>query len=820
MDLKNENKIAPITIEQEISSSFIDYSMSVIVARALPDVRDGLKPVHRRILYAMHNLKNYHNKPYLKSARIVGDVIGKYHPHGDTAVYDALVRMAQEFSLRYPLVDGQGNFGSVDGDRAAAMRYTESRMQELSEFLLTDLEKETVSFVPNYDNKELEPSVLPAKFPQLLVNGASGIAVGMATNIPPHNMREVLSGVRAYINNPEITLAQLMEHIKGPDFPTGGEIHGMSGIRSAYETGRGSVVMRAKALVEGEGSKKQRVVIYEIPYQVNKARLIEKIADLVRSKKIESISDIRDESKDDIRIVIEVKRGENPEVLLNNLYKLTQMQTSFGVNLVALVDGLPKLLGLKEIVREFYHHRREVVLKRTTYLLRKAEEKAHIFLGLKKAVENADAVVETIRKAKDTESAKHELRAIFSLSEIQAKAILEMRLARLTGLEREKIVKEYNQLLVEIHDLKEILLTPMRVTEIILQEIEAVEEKFGDARKTVILADAADEFSMESLIDDEEVAVTVTQAGYVKRTALDAISSQKRGGKGKSGMLTKEEDFIQDVFITTNHQSLLCFTNTGRVYNLKVYQIPESSLRSRGQHFANLIKLEKEERVVSVLPVVEFKKEDYILSVTKKGFIKKTELMAYASVRSSGIIGLKLDDGDHLVACVLGHAGDEILIATSLGKAIRFGESDIRSMGRASRGVTGIRFSEDSDQVVGIEILQPGTEEATILSVCENGYGKRTPLSEYRKQSRGGKGVYTIKVTQRNGAVVGICQVSNQDQLMVMTSKGKLTRIAVEEVGVIGRMTQGVRLMRVSEGEKVISIGKVLRETEEADLSE
>lgn len=819
MDLRQENNVIPITIEQEISSSFIDYSMSVIVARALPDVRDGLKPVHRRILYAMHGLKNYHNRPYLKSARIVGDVIGKYHPHGDQAVYDALVRMAQGFSLRCPLIDGQGNFGSVDGDSAAAMRYTESRMQELSEFLLTDLDKDTVDFVPNYDNKDQEPTVLPAKFPQLLVNGSSGIAVGMATNIPPHNMKEVLDGLRAYIANPELSVSQLMEHIKGPDFPTAGEIHGLGGVRSAYETGRGSVVMRASASVEGNPNK-EKIIIREIPYQVNKARLIEKIADLVRNKKIESISDIRDESKEDIRIVIEVKRGENAEVLLNNLYKLTQMQTSFGVNLVALVGGLPKLLSLKEILREFYRHRREVVLRKTTYLLRKAEERAHIFIGLKKAVEDADNVIDTIRKAANTETAKQQLMTNFSLSETQAKAILEMKLARLTGLEREKIVRDYNQLLLEIKDLKDILRTPERVTDIILQEIKGLEEKFCDERRTKILASVADEFSMESLIDDEEVAVTITQTGYVKRTALDTISSQKRGGKGKSGMLTKEEDFIQDVFITSNHQSLLCFTNTGRVYNLKVYQTPESSLRSRGQHFANLIKLEKDERVVSVLPVAEFRQDSFILSVTSRGYVKKTQLMAYASVRVTGIIGLKLDEGDSLVACVLGTKGDEVLIATGLGKAIRFGQDDVRSMGRASRGVTGIRFSDENDRVVGVEILKSEASEDTILSVCENGFGKRTPLSEYRKQSRGGKGVYTIKVTKRNGSVVGICQVSKNDHLMVMTSKGKLTRISVDEVGVVGRMTQGVRLMRVAEDEKVISVGKVPREEGGAEKKE
>ncbi len=808
-----EENVQPVTIEQEVSSSFIDYSMSVIVSRALPDVRDGLKPVHRRILYAMYGLKNYYNKPYLKSARIVGDVIGKYHPHGDSSVYDAMVRMAQSFSLRHPLVDGQGNFGSVDGDSAAAMRYTESRMEQLCDYLLADLEKDTVDFVPNYDNKEKEPSVFPAQFPQLLVNGTSGIAVGMATNIPPHNLGEVLDGVLAFIEKPEITVIELMEHIKGPDFPTGAETRGTRGAVEAYTTGRGSVVMRAKAHVEDlKKSSRQQIVITELPYQVNKSRLVEKIADLVRQKKIESISDIRDESKEDIRVVISVKKGENAEILLNNLYKQTQLQTSFGVNMVALVKGIPKLLNLKEFIKEFYEHRREVVLRKTTFLLKKAQERAHILLGLKIAVDDADNVIEVIRKSKDTAVARETLMSRFSLSDIQAKAILDMRLARLTGLEREKITKEYESILLEIEDFKDILRTPQRVTDIIVAELGFIKEKFAYPRRTEILAGDADELTHEKLISDDEVAVTVTERGYVKRTALGEIIAQKRGGKGKSGMLTRDEDFVQRVFITTNHKSLLCFTNTGRVYNLKVYQIPEAALRSRGKHFANLISLEKEERIVSVLSVPAFKEDCFVLSLTKKGFIKKTALMAYSNVRSNGIIGLKLDAEDTLIACSLCEVGNNILIATHLGKAIRFDEGGVRPVGRASRGVTGMRFSEDDDYVVGLEVLSGG--EGTILSVCENGYGKRTPVSEYRKQSRGGKGIYTIKVTERNGGVVGICKVDESDDMMVMTSQGKLVRFSVADLGVIGRHTQGVRLMTLSKEEKVQSIGRVPIEAE------
>lgn len=805
--------VVPINIETEIKTSFLDYAMSVIVSRALPDVRDGLKPVHRRILFAMYKLKNFHNKPFLKSARIVGDVIGKYHPHADSPVYEAMVRMAQDFSLRYPLVDGQGNFGSIDGDSAAAMRYTESRMQELSEFLLLDLEKETVDFVPNYDNKELEPVVLPARVPQLLVNGASGIAVGMATNIPPHNISEVASAVEAYIKNKEISLEELMEHIRGPDFPTAGEIHGVSGIKQAYQTGRGSLLIRSKSDIETLANGKQKIIISEIPYQVNKSRLIERIAELVTQKKIEGISDIRDESsKNEIRVVIEVKRGEAAEVILNNLYKLTQLQVSFGMNLVALVKGIPKLLNLKEIVSEFAHHRREVVLRRTAFLLKKSEERAHVLLGLKVAVENADDVIELIKSSKDTPTAQKALCSKYNLTEVQARAVLDMKLARLTNLERGKIVAEFDEIMKEIAKLKTILAEDSEVTRIMLEELAEVKTLFADSRRTEIFAAQADEFTMESLIADEEVAVIVTHAGYIKRTALSEISSQKRGGKGKSGILTKNEDFVREIFITSNHQNLLCFTNKGRVYSIKVYRIPEAALRARGTHFANIIGFEKGEHVVSILPVEEYRKDCFVFSVTKQGIIKKTDLMAYASVRATGIIGLKLEEGDSLVNCGLGTDKDEILLATRMGKAIRFLASEVRTVGRVSRGVTGIRFGNEEDRVIGLEILSTGVE-SSILSVCEKGYGKRSSVDEYRVQTRGGKGIYTIKVTDRNGPVVGICQVNDSDQIVMMTSSGKVVRFDVKEIANIGRHTQGVRLVNVdnSSEEKIVGLEKVVR---------
>ena len=807
--MEQARNVVPIKIEEELRTAFLDYSMSVIVSRALPDARDGLKPVHRRILYSMFQLKNFWNRPYLKSARIIGDVLGRFHPHGDSAVYEALVRLAQDFSMRYPLVDGQGNFGSIDGDSAAAMRYTESRLKKIADLLLADIDKETVDFSPNYDGKELEPDVLPSRLPQLLINGASGIAVGMATNIPPHNVTEIATALEALIAEPNIAFDRLLEIVKGPDFPTSGIIYGIAGIRQAYLTGHGSIVIRARETIE-ESSKsgRERIVITEIPYQVNKSRLIEKIAELVHTKRVEGISDIRDESaKNEIRVVIEIRKGENAEIILNNLYKLTSMQTTFGVNTVALVNGAPRVLNLKQLLEIFYQHRREVVLRRTAFELRKAEERGHILEGLKIAVENIDAVVKIIREAKDTPSASEQLRSRFTLSETQAKAILDMRLARLTGLERDKIIAEYQEVMALIADLKDILDKPERVTKLILEELRVLREEHGDERRTEIVASAADEFTMESLVADDEVAVTVTHTGYVKRTSLDAIRAQRRGGKGKSGMLTREEDVVSQVFQATNHNSLLCFSNIGKVYEIRVYQLPDLPLRSKGKHLASIMKLGEGEKVVAVLPVKDFVEGHFIVSVTTAGYVKKTDLMAYANIKSSGIIALKLDEGDSLVNCALSNGKQEILIATKDGQSIRFSEEDVRPMGRASRGVTGIRLDE-SDKVVGMEVL---TDRSTILSVCENGYGKRTELDEYRVQTRGGKGIITIDTSDRNGTVVGILQVDNNDDLMVMTSSGKITRFNAEEVGVKGRNTQGVRLMHIEPNEKLISLCKVAK---------
>ena len=805
------NGVIPIKIEEEMRTAFLDYSMSVIVSRALPDVRDGLKPVHRRILFAMHNLKNYHNRPYLKSARVVGEVIGRFHPHGDSPVYEAMVRLAQNFAMRYTLIDGQGNFGSIDGDSAAAMRYTECRLEEVAELLLSDIDKETVDFGPNYDNKEEEPLVLPTRLPQLLVNGASGIAVGMATNIPPHNLGEVLDALLALIENPSLRIEELMAFVKGPDFPTKGQIVGVAGIREAFLTGRGSVIMRSKSHVEPvpKSQGKEQIIVTEIPYQENKARLIERIADLVREKKIEGITDLRDESaEDEIRIVIELKKGEIPDIILNNLYKLTPMQTSFGVNAVALVNGAPKVLNLKQMLEQFYLHRREVIVRKTAYELRQAEARGHILLGLKIAVENIDEVVRTIRGANDTDAAHQDLVARFKLSDTQAKAILEMRLAKLTGLERDKIVAEYNETMALIADLQDILATPARVTTIITDDFKDLRERFADERKTEIIADAADELTMESLVADEEVAVTISQAGYIKRTPMVEIRAQKRGGKGKSGMLTKEEDMVKSLFMTSNHQSLLCFTNKGRVYDIKVYQVPELPLRSKGKHFANLIKLEEGEKVVSVLPVKEFSEGKFIISATAQGFVKKTELMAYENIRTTGIIGLKLEDNDSLIGCAVSNGKNDVVMATKQGKAIRFNEEEIRPMGRSARGVTGIRFGEEDDHVIGLEVIDA---ESTILTVCENGYGKRSPLDEYRQQTRGGKGIYTIKLSERNGYVVSILQVADSDDVMLMTTGGKIVRFNVQELGVISRHTQGVRLINVDEGETVIGVCKVIK---------
>ena len=808
------NHLVDVSIEHELKTSFLDYAMSVIISRALPDIRDGLKPVHRRILFAMYGLKNFHDKPFLKSARIVGDVLGKYHPHGDSPVYDALVRLAQDFSTRYPLIDGQGNFGSVDGDSAAAMRYTESRLSAICQALLSDIDKDTVDFVPNYDNKEEEPVVLPSRIPQLLINGSSGIAVGMATNIPPHNIREVILGLRAFIEDPNCSLEELMRYIPGPDFPTYGEILGNRGIRDAYKTGRGSFVIRAKVQIEEEGknNNREKLIVTEIPYQVNKAKLIEKIAELVTDKKIEGISDIRDESsKNEIRIAIDIKRGEDARIVLNNLYKQTQLQISYSINFVALVGSTPKLVTLREVLEEFYKHRQVVVLRRTSFLLKKAREREHILAGLKIAVENMDNIIKLIREADNPEIAAKRLLSDYPLTQIQAKAILEMRLSRLTGLERAQIINEHTNVMLEISNYMDILNSDSRVKQIIMTELDEDLEKYSDERKTRITVEDQEDLSREDLIPNEEVVVIVTLAGYVKRTRTTEIAAQKRGGKGKSGMLTKEEDTLQEIFVTKNHSSILCFTNLGKVFSLKVWQLQEAGLRSRGVHFANYIKFEPQERVVSVLPVEAYENDIYIHFATKKGYVKKTDLMAFANIRNTGIIALKLDPEDMLIGCVLAKKTDTILIATSMGKAIRFDEGDIRPMGRTARGVTGIRFAEQ-DNIIGIEVLK-ASDTATLLSVSEKGYGKRTSCEEYRVQARGGKGIFTFKVTEKTGPVVSIAQILETDNdIVIITSAGKLVRLEVKDISVIGRMTQGVKLVSVSEGEKIISLSKMIKE--------
>lgn len=801
-----DESIYPVRIEQEMRSSFLDYAMSVIVARALPDVRDGLKPVHRRILYAMYQLKNFHERPYLKSARVVGDVIGRFHPHGDSPVYESLVRMAQDFSLRYPIVEGQGNFGSIDGDPPAAMRYTECRMQSITALLLEDIERETVDFVPNYDGKEQEPVVLPARLPQLLINGTSGIAVGMATNIPPHNITEIINGLYAVIEDPCISTRDLMQHVQAPDFPTRGILYRSDGLYKAYETGKGSITVRGRAEVE-ELKQRSQIVISEIPFQVNKAKLLEKIADLVRDKKIDSIADLRDESaKDEMRVVIELKRGELPDVVLNNLYKMTPLQSSFGVNMVALVDGVPQQLGLRQMLLEFYRHRQEVVTRRTLHLLRKAREKLHLLEGLKIATENIDAVVELVKKARDFQAAQKGLMTRFKLSLLQSKAILDMRLARLTGLERDKILAEYEETQTKIKDYEEILAQPQRLIQIIKDELEAVREKFGDERRTEVQTSAS-EITIESLVADEEVVLTVTMGGYVKRTPLVQVQAQRRGGKGKRGMLIKEEDVVKELFRTTNHCYLLCFSNAGRVYSLRVYDLPEGNLRSKGRHFANLIGLRAGESVVSVLPVQEFKDNAYIVSCTERGIVKKTKMSSYSRVRANGIIGLKLAPNDALVRCARVEEGEHILIASRMGKSIRFDQSKISVTHRNTQGVIGMRLSA-GDHVIGMEIVR-GSSEGTIFSICENGFGKRTPLDEYRIQDRAGSGIFTIKVTKRNGFVVGVALMDDSDDMMIITSSGVITRFKVSDVSIIGRVTQGVRIMNVEEGEKIVGFSRV-----------
>jgi DNA gyrase subunit A len=799
------------TVQDEMQQSYLDYAMSVIVGRALPDVRDGLKPVQRRILYAMYELGNEFGKPYKKSARIVGDVIGKYHPHGDTAVYDALVRMVQEFSLRCPLVDGQGNFGSVDGDSAAAMRYTEVRLAKIASELLSDLDKETVETVPNYDGSLSEPRVLPARIPNLLVNGSSGIAVGMATSIPPHNLGEVLDALLALIANPEITVDELMEHIPAPDFPTGGILYGLENVRDAYRTGRGSVQIRARAFIEkAKKGERESIVITEIPYQVNKARLIEKIADLARDKEIEEISDIRDESdREGMRVVVELKKDAVAEVVLNNLYKQTQMQTSFGVQLLSIVQNQPRTLTLKQTLEEFLAFRKEVVTRRTLYLLKKAEARAHILEGLKIALDHLDAVIKLIRGSKDPKEAKDGLMAKFGLTEIQAQAILDMRLQRLTGLEREKIAQELKDVQAEIKRLKKILAEESELLRVVGDEFREIRQSFADERRSQIVRETKD-IRLEDLIVDEEMVVTVSHTGYIKRNPISLYRTQRRGGRGKMGMGTKEEDFVESAFIASMHTYILFFSNTGKLYWLKVHELPEASRAAKGRAIVNLLSLSPGESISTILPVKEFMEGKHVVTATAQGVIKKTELMEYSRPRAGGIIAMGLNKGDQLIATAITSGQDEIFLSTRHGMSIRFHEKDVRPMGRAAVGVRGIDL-EKGDAVVGMEILRP---LGTLLTATENGFGKRTDIEEYRVQSRGGKGVITLKVTEKTGAIVGVAQVSDGDDVMLVTDSGKIIRMAVDEIRVIGRNTQGVRLIGLQENEHVASMARLAEKEE------
>ncbi|MGE0614789.1 MAG: DNA gyrase subunit A [Bacteriovoracia bacterium] len=806
-----------VKIEDEMRGAYLDYAMSVIIGRALPDVRDGLKPVHRRVLYAMHELGNTYNKPYKKSARVVGDVIGKYHPHGDTAVYDTIVRMAQDFSLRYPLVDGQGNFGSIDGDFAAAMRYTEVRMSRITDELLADLEKETVDFGPNYDDSLKEPLVMPSRFPNLLVNGSSGIAVGMATNIPPHNMTEIVDATIALVQNPQLGVDDLLKFVKGPDFPTAGFIFDGSGLKQAYREGRGSITMRAKTEIEEMKNDRQRIIVTELPYQVNKAKLIESIADLVRDKKVEGIGDLRDESdRTGMRIVIEIKKGENSNVILNQLYKHTSLQENFGITFLAIHHNQPKIMNLKQMIWAFVEHRKDVVLRRTVYELRKAEEKAHILEGLKRAVENLDAVIALIRGAKGPAEAKEGLIAKFQFTEIQAQAILDMRLQRLTGLERDKIINDYAEVMKLIGELKKILGSEALVYEIISKELTEIKDRYGDKRRTQIVMSEVSAFEAEDLIADEETLVTITHRGYIKRLDLGEFKSQHRGGKGMKGVTTADDDFVNAIYRTTNLSYLLCFTDKGRLYWLKVFKIPQISRTGKGKAIVNLIQLAPGERIKQVLPVREFKDNEYIVMVTLQGVIKKTSLSEFSNVRSSGIIAMGVQEGDQLVSASVTDGNKDIFISTSDGKCIRFPEDNVRAMGRAARGVTGMTL-EDKDQVVAMATLEKDATGREILTVTENGYGKRTPVEEYRLQSRAGKGVLSMKLSDRNGKIVAAKQVLPKDDVMIVSDKGKMIRIRVSEISELGRVTQGVRLMTMSDDEKVVALEYIAEATESVE---
>lgn len=843
-------EVLPINIEDEMKQSYLDYAMSVIVGRALPDVRDGLKPVHRRVLFAMRELGNDYNKPYKKSARVVGDVIGKYHPHGDTAVYDTIVRMAQPFSLRYMLVDGQGNFGSVDGDSPAAMRYTEVRMSKIAHELLTDLDKETVDFIPNYDESEHEPEILPARLPNLLINGSSGIAVGMATNIPPHNITEIINACLAIIENENISIQEIMEIVPGPDFPTAGIINGARGIAEAYAGGKGRIYVRARTHVEERAKDKESIIVTELPYQVNKARLLEKIAELVKDKKIEGITGLRDESdKDGMRMVIELRRGEVADVMLNNLYQQTQMQNVFGINMVALVDNQPRLLNIKQILDAFIRHRREIVTRRTVYELRKAREKAHIREGLAVALENIDPIIALIKAAKNPAEAKEKListpwkpgvvtnmleatgaessrpdglssscglvNGLYHLSETQAQAILDMRLHRLTGLEQDKIIAEFEELLKLIAELLYILSSADRLMEIIVEELNEIKDQYGDERRTEILSSQED-LTIEDLITEEDVVVTLSHEGYAKSQPITVYSAQRRGGRGKAATSVKDEDFVDKLFVASTHDTILCFSSKGKVYWLKVFEVPQASRTARGRPIINLLPLDKDERINAVLPIREYDEDKFVFFATANGTVKKTSLKEFSRPRASGIIAVDLKDGDKLVGVELTDGNQDVLLCSSSGKAICFNESDVRAMGRSAGGVRGIKLKDDQ-KVISLIIAQDGS----VLTTTENGYGKRTAMEDYPRHGRGGQGVISVQTTDRNGDVTGAELVQDDDEMMLITSGGTLVRTRVEEVSVMGRNTQGVRLIRLGDGEQLTGMARIANikteEGEEAD---
>lgn len=807
----------PTNIEDEVRRSYMDYAMSVIIGRALPDIRDGLKPVHRRILFSMRELSNDYNKPYKKSARIVGDVIGKYHPHGDTAVYDTIVRMAQDFSLRYPLVDGQGNFGSVDGDSPAAMRYTEIRMTRLAHEFLEDLDKETVEFLPNYDGSLSEPSILPTQVPNLLINGSSGIAVGMATNIPPHNLTEIVEGLLALIDNPELPFEELIRLIPGPDFPTAGFIYGSGGILQAYQTGRGIIKLRARALIEKKkGQSRESIVVTELPYQVNKAKLIEKIADLVKEKKIEGIQDIRDESdREGMRIVIDLKKDEVVEIILNQLFKFTSMESTFGIILLAIVNNRPKIMDLKTILGYFLDFRKDIIRKRTIYELKEAERKAHILEGFKIALDHLDEVIALIRKAKNPAEAKLQLIQRFTFSESQAQSILEMRLQRLTNLEREKIIQDYKEILKTIERLKSILASEALILHLIREELTELKKRYGDERRTEIIEDTT-EIQLEDLIVEEDMVVTISHGGYIKRNPISLYRSQKRGGRGITGMETKEDDFVEHLYVASTHNYFLFFTNLGRLYCLKVHEIPQAGRLARGKAMVNVLNLQAQEKVATTLPIRSFEEGKSVIMVTRKGLIKKTDLMSFSRPRSGGIIATIIQEGDELIAADVIQGSQDIFMGTRNGLSIRFKEKDIREMGRMAQGVRGIRLSPD-DWVVGVEVL---SQEGTILTVTENGFGKRTRTEDYREQGRAGKGIITIKTTDKNGPVVGVLQVTNEDDLMIITDRGKIIRLRIKDISVIGRNTQGVKLINLEDQEKLVSVARSAAREEEKDVPE